>query len=219
MAASVPAAANRVSSPACVPRPGLGLWGRGTEDVGCGAVAVGAAPGCRQGELHIRHHGLGAGAGARVALGTGAAASPARSPLSPLRWQPRGAQWVLHWGLRLLGYWELLPLVPVPAAVSAGEEEVVRSPDAFLALIALLLLLLLLVKKQWRGCQGGLCGGVQAQQRGLQRDSDGSCRVVGLQTIASLLSARGAFPWGTRGWALSPGLGTPKHPPGQVCSP
>lgn len=63
-----------------------------------------------------------------------------------------------------LGFTAARPLSPCRAAASVGEEEMMRCPDAFLLL---LLLLLLGVKKQWRGCQGGQRGDVQAQQRGL----------------------------------------------------
>lgn len=53
---------------------------------------------------------------------------------------------------------------PAPAAVPAGEEEVVRSPDAFLILITLLLLLLS-VLTQWRGRRGGGAGAAEGWGR------------------------------------------------------
>lgn len=74
--------------------------------VGCGGTSwdAGAAPGCRQGELRIRHRGPATCTGTRVALGDRGCHRPChRSPLSPLRWQPRGAQRVSRWGLGLLG--------------------------------------------------------------------------------------------------------------------
>lgn len=118
---------------------------------------MGAAPGCRQRELCIRHWGAAVGAGACVALGGGAASRCAWSPLSPPRWQPRGVWWVPHWGAQLRGCWNLLlRLVPV----SAGEEEVVRSPGAFLTLTTFFLLLLV-VQKQWGAASGG-CRGTRA---------------------------------------------------------